>query len=341
MEADELEARYEAETPRKGRPALSDLADETGRRTGVRLDANDWLGFYFALPDAGPPAIDPWSAWLWNVLAAADGGVYAGELEKRYVDETPAEGRPGLLDLVDPTDNGRAKILRDFDAGAEEWIYYLPDADARAGSGPSGDSGVPPTGGPSAVTTLTQAGPESPGTLEVTGTTPPPDVGHKYSAAGVPTGHDRTPNKGEAGCRPDQPDFAPGLQVEHSEYGVGEVTGVSGAGSDRRVTIRFAGYGEKRFVADKVVVRLAGGGVPRGRATLAQAVFDVLAGAPGRRRAVKAVVNQVRKLGYPEADEGAIYQCLDDVEVEQIESEGGNFISDVFVLARSAKRPAG
>ena len=47
-------------------------------------------------------------------------------------------------------------------------------------------------------------------------------------------------------------DFAAGQVVQHDEYGVGQITDVSGYGALRKVKIRFAAAGEKTFVADKV-----------------------------------------------------------------------------------------
>ncbi len=57
---------------------------------------------------------------------------------------------------------------------------------------------------------------------------------------------------------PDAPDtgYSVGLVVQHEEYGVGQVTDVSGFGALRRLKVRFAASGEKTFVADKVKLRV-------------------------------------------------------------------------------------
>ncbi|MDB5312025.1 MAG: ATP-dependent helicase [Gemmataceae bacterium] len=59
---------------------------------------------------------------------------------------------------------------------------------------------------------------------------------------------------------PDAPEtgLAVGVLVQHDEYGVGQVTDVSGYGALRRVKIRFPGAGEKTFVADKVKLKVVG-----------------------------------------------------------------------------------
>ncbi|MBX9626214.1 MAG: ATP-dependent DNA helicase, partial [Gemmataceae bacterium] len=59
---------------------------------------------------------------------------------------------------------------------------------------------------------------------------------------------------------PDPPDagLSAGVLVQHGEYGLGQVTDVSGFGALRRVKIRFPGHGEKTFVADKVKLKVVG-----------------------------------------------------------------------------------
>jgi len=52
--------------------------------------------------------------------------------------------------------------------------------------------------------------------------------------------------------------LAVGVLVQHEEYGLGQVTDVSGYGALRRVKIRFPGAGEKTFVADKVKLKIVG-----------------------------------------------------------------------------------
>ena len=56
----------------------------------------------------------------------------------------------------------------------------------------------------------------------------------------------------------DPPDgtFAAGQVVQHEEYGIGQITDVSGFGALRKVKIRFAAAGEKTFVADKVKLKV-------------------------------------------------------------------------------------
>ena len=44
--------------------------------------------------------------------------------------------------------------------------------------------------------------------------------------------------------------------VQHGEYGIGTVTDLNGYGALRRVKIRFAGHGEKVFVADKANLKV-------------------------------------------------------------------------------------
>ncbi len=50
--------------------------------------------------------------------------------------------------------------------------------------------------------------------------------------------------------------YAVGQVVQHDEYGIGQVTDVSGFGALRRVKVRFPAAGEKTFVADKVKLRV-------------------------------------------------------------------------------------
>jgi DNA helicase II / ATP-dependent DNA helicase PcrA len=51
-------------------------------------------------------------------------------------------------------------------------------------------------------------------------------------------------------------EYAPGLVVQHAEYGIGTVMDISGFGAMRRMKIRFAGAGDKTFVADKVMLKI-------------------------------------------------------------------------------------
>ena len=50
--------------------------------------------------------------------------------------------------------------------------------------------------------------------------------------------------------------YAAGQLVQHEEYGIGQITDVSGYGAMKRVKIRFATAGEKVFVADKVKLKV-------------------------------------------------------------------------------------
>jgi DNA helicase-2/ATP-dependent DNA helicase PcrA len=51
-------------------------------------------------------------------------------------------------------------------------------------------------------------------------------------------------------------EYAVGQVVQHDEYGIGQVSEVSGFGALRKVKVRFPGSGEKTFVADKVKMRV-------------------------------------------------------------------------------------
>ncbi len=75
-----------------------------------------------------------------------------------------------------------------------------------------------------------------------------------WSATGRPAALPRSTVEDSASI-PDT-GFAVGLVVQHSEYGIGTITDVSGFGALRRVKIRFAGAGEKTFVADKVKLKI-------------------------------------------------------------------------------------
>jgi DNA helicase-2/ATP-dependent DNA helicase PcrA len=57
---------------------------------------------------------------------------------------------------------------------------------------------------------------------------------------------------------PDNPDadYEPGQVVQHEEYGIGQVTDVSGYGSLRKLKVRFAAAGEKTFVAGKARLKV-------------------------------------------------------------------------------------
>jgi len=50
--------------------------------------------------------------------------------------------------------------------------------------------------------------------------------------------------------------YTVGGVVQHDEYGIGQITDVSGFGALRRIKIRFPAAGEKTFVADKVKLKV-------------------------------------------------------------------------------------
>lgn len=52
--------------------------------------------------------------------------------------------------------------------------------------------------------------------------------------------------------------YAVGQVVQHEQYGIGQISDVSGIGALKRVKIRFPAAGEKTFVADKVKLKIAG-----------------------------------------------------------------------------------
>jgi DNA helicase-2/ATP-dependent DNA helicase PcrA len=51
-------------------------------------------------------------------------------------------------------------------------------------------------------------------------------------------------------------DYAAGQVVQHEEYGIGQILDVSGFGALRKLKVRFAGAGEKTFIADKVKLKV-------------------------------------------------------------------------------------
>jgi DNA helicase-2/ATP-dependent DNA helicase PcrA len=54
------------------------------------------------------------------------------------------------------------------------------------------------------------------------------------------------------------PELEPGAVVQHQDYGIGNVTDVSGYGAFRKVRVRFPGHGEKLFVGDAVKLKVVG-----------------------------------------------------------------------------------
>jgi DNA helicase-2/ATP-dependent DNA helicase PcrA len=75
------------------------------------------------------------------------------------------------------------------------------------------------------------------------------------SAAGYPA---RLVKPSPPATPADPPDagYAAGQVVQHAEYGIGQVTDVSGYGTLRKLKVRFAAAGEKTFIADKVKLKV-------------------------------------------------------------------------------------
>ena len=83
-------------------------------------------------------------------------------------------------------------------------------------------------------------------------------VGPAAASAGYPTRSGRPglpPIKPTVSQEPDT-GYAVGQVVQHDEYGIGQITDVSGFGALRRIKIRFPSAGEKTFVADKVKLKV-------------------------------------------------------------------------------------
>jgi DNA helicase-2/ATP-dependent DNA helicase PcrA len=53
-------------------------------------------------------------------------------------------------------------------------------------------------------------------------------------------------------------EYTVGMVVQHEQYGIGQVSDVSGFGALKKIKIRFPAAGEKTFVADKVKLKIAG-----------------------------------------------------------------------------------
>ncbi|QEL18223.1 ATP-dependent helicase [Limnoglobus roseus] len=58
------------------------------------------------------------------------------------------------------------------------------------------------------------------------------------------------------GASGDPSEFFVGAVVQHDEYGIGQITDLSGFGALRRVKVRFPAAGEKTFVADKAKMKV-------------------------------------------------------------------------------------
>jgi DNA helicase-2/ATP-dependent DNA helicase PcrA len=68
----------------------------------------------------------------------------------------------------------------------------------------------------------------------------------------------KKPDEARSIAAPPDTGLAVGALVQHDEYGLGQVTDLSGFGALRRVKVRFPGHGEKTFVADKVKLKVVG-----------------------------------------------------------------------------------
>ena len=82
-------------------------------------------------------------------------------------------------------------------------------------------------------------------------------------AAGVTTAAALLDGEGAAGkpqAKIDPDVFSLGMAVTHPEYGLGKIVTLSGAGSRRKATVRFATAGERPFVLVHSPLRPAGGG---------------------------------------------------------------------------------
>lgn len=80
-----------------------------------------------------------------------------------------------------------------------------------------------------------------------------------YTGPGhVPSPYDRPPVRPTERSR--EPvavgEYTEGAMVQHDEYGLGQITQISGYGALRRMKIRFATAGEKTFVADQVTMKV-------------------------------------------------------------------------------------
>jgi DNA helicase-2/ATP-dependent DNA helicase PcrA len=73
------------------------------------------------------------------------------------------------------------------------------------------------------------------------------ELGHKPVPLPIPF---------SAGPPPEPHEYEWGQLVQHEQYGIGTISDVSGYGSLRKVKIRFAAFGEKTFIADKVRLKV-------------------------------------------------------------------------------------
>lgn len=73
------------------------------------------------------------------------------------------------------------------------------------------------------------------------------ELGHKPSPPAIPF----------SVAKPSEPvEYERGQLVQHEQYGIGTISDVGGYGSLRKIKIRFAAFGEKTFIADKVKLKV-------------------------------------------------------------------------------------
>lgn len=93
---------------------------------------------------------------------------------------------------------------------------------------------------------------------EKTDTQQPPAEDWQVAAAQVTTAAELVGAAAESVERVSPDVFAQGMAVVHPEHGLGKIVALSGAGKNRRATVRFATAGEKRFVLSHSPLRPAG-----------------------------------------------------------------------------------
>jgi DNA helicase-2/ATP-dependent DNA helicase PcrA len=75
-------------------------------------------------------------------------------------------------------------------------------------------------------------------------------------AAWEETGVALRPAAGKATVESAASQYEVGQVVEHQNYGIGQVTDLSGFGALRKIKIRFPAHGEKTFIASKVQLKI-------------------------------------------------------------------------------------
>ncbi|MFO0847945.1 MAG: UvrD-helicase domain-containing protein [Gemmataceae bacterium] len=81
-------------------------------------------------------------------------------------------------------------------------------------------------------------------------------AGIPAASVGYPARPSLPPVKPVGGSGGGNDDYAVGVVVQHDEYGIGQISDVSGFGALRKLKIRFAAAGEKTFVADRVKLKV-------------------------------------------------------------------------------------